>query len=513
MEPTTLQGKLVMAEPCKKSRRKSFGELLMKITLGQNISEESKKEFSDLFACLGSLVYQNEMEEKSFYRFIAYLALSKKRAVYPINYNWILLLHQYISFNSNNSLLHMYYMEDGVVHLGERRINFERKVRNTLENVLAHLFKIKCKELKIKRDTSALNPNENLTWSLFPFWLYKTYPNIYKELKGKEKRYEAIDHISFEQVAMYCPVFVLRKFDAYFENERNVEYVKYLAEGWNIRKAPFLPFEMTKKMAYRFHDLYFNRTVKLSMEKVILMHPLMMLGYKHYDNNFSFNEPLMYAFVIGLGGNYQMAAVFCSMYNQLNDFKFQKSIIQFLVKNKVRDLAIMRRLLGYINHMRRENRRTYSLKGRTLASLSRATNNYYAEQERRAEMLDLAERGLLDIRWNGADYQCFSKQKKEQEYEIIQLCTGLELAHESKVMSHCVRSYARYCMDGSASIWSLRTKMKHEDKWKSLVTMEIDSNHKIVQAKAKYNARPKDDWMKMIKKWASDEKLGIGRDL
>lgn len=512
METKTQSREFVMAKLSTKTSRKKLGIILLNLAERKTIRNKSKRQFSYLLYCLDSLVFHSQIERNLFYKFIAYIALSKEMAYVPINNTWVLLLHQYTSFASNSPLLEMEYL-DGKPLLGEGRINFNRKLNNCIENVLVHLFKLKCKGLKRKRDTSALNPNESLTWSLFPFWLYKTYPKIYKKLSSKEKRYKEIDHISFEQVAMYCPVFVLRKFDAYFENKENVEYIKYLAEGWNIRKAPFISFDMTRKMAYRFHQLYFNRSVKVTMEKVILRHPLMMLSYRDYSSSFSMNEPLIYAFVIGLGGNYKMAAEFCNMYSQINDFDFQKSIVQFLIRNEINDTAIMKRLLGYINHMRRESRREYSLKGRTLASLSRAANDYYAEQERQAEVLDLAERGLLNVHWNGADYQSFNKKEKEIEYKIVQLCTGLELAYESKVMSHCVRSYVHYCMEGSASIWSLRTKLEKEEKWESLVTLEIDMNHKIVQAKAKYNARPKGDWMKMIEKWAEEEKLQIGENL
>ena len=60
-------------------------------------------------------------------------------------------------------------------------------------------------------------------------------------------------------------------------------------------------------------------------------------------------------------------------------------------------------------------------------------------------------------------------------------------------MHHCVGSYARKCVTGEKSIWSLRVCVDDGDAEKHILTIAVDNKRKLVtQARGKYNMQPFD---------------------
>lgn len=159
-------------------------------------------------------------------------------------------------------------------------------------------------------------------------------------------------------------------------------------------------------------------------------------------------------------------------------------------------------LMGYIAHLMQDEP-DFSIKGRTLASMLRL-----ARDNQRNYQSNITPEMFLT--WKGADWQEWNLFHRGRWFAIFQLLSGKELARESAEMSHCVRTYTRRCHRGSCYIWSLRVKKK-DGSWKRLVTIEVDSHKKIVQAKAKYNAHPGKEYLEMIKDWAEREELRFVR--
>ena len=165
-------------------------------------------------------------------------------------------------------------------------------------------------------------------------------------------------------------------------------------------------------------------------------------------------------------------------------------------------LEDMLRTLGYLQHLRDEVR-DFSLNGWTSASLQRRVEEWHEENQRNAERV--LSRATKKEAWKKIPVQPFTKRMDNGKYKIVELCTSEELEAESRVMSHCVRTYANRCARGRCSIWSLR--FVRGGKTTSLVTVEVNPNRMIVQAKARFNARPDEDDMELIREWAQREKL------
>lgn len=74
----------------------------------------------------------------------------------------------------------------------------------------------------------------------------------------------------------------------------------------------------------------------------------------------------------------------------------------------------------------------------------------------------------------------------------------MELNMESKILCHCVRTYAARVADGRTSILFIR---KAEDPDMPYFTLELNTDHKIVQCRGNHNCDYPEDVEDFIKKW------------
>jgi len=89
---------------------------------------------------------------------------------------------------------------------------------------------------------------------------------------------------------------------------------------------------------------------------------------------------------------------------------------------------------------------------------------------------------------------------------IVELLSSFELAQEGRAMRHCVATYAGECIQGKASIWSLRATTRQGQK--RLLTIELDPRARTVrQARRLVNrpAGPRD--REIVALWAERERL------
>lgn len=86
----------------------------------------------------------------------------------------------------------------------------------------------------------------------------------------------------------------------------------------------------------------------------------------------------------------------------------------------------------------------------------------------------------------------------EKKYCFIVPKTIKDLIQEGNDLHHCVGSYSDLVIDKKARIVFLRDA---SDVKKSLVTIDIDENYSLVEAKKAYNDDPDDEHIKVINKW------------
>lgn len=157
----------------------------------------------------------------------------------------------------------------------------------------------------------------------------------------------------------------------------------------------------------------------------------------------------------------------------------------------------------------------YSLKGRTLASLRRQMQEWHTDlievariQAMRLRAQQRNRKAAEDPdRWAGAQIENWSWQpnskdarRRGETYVIVQLVTADALVLESRVMRHCVSTYARKCVTGQASIWSLRRVVKGDvDR---LLTIELDRRRRAVQVRGNANRVATTDEHQLLARWA-----------
>jgi hypothetical protein len=118
------------------------------------------------------------------------------------------------------------------------------------------------------------------------------------------------------------------------------------------------------------------------------------------------------------------------------------------------------------------------------------------------------------IHYEGKEVEGMRTEKGEpvydKTYRIIQLMSAKELQTEGQTMHHCVASYANSCKTGNTSIWSFTFQTKDDIlKEKHLLTIEVNKMRTIVQIRGKYNARAEEHEMRIIRKWALQERLQL----
>lgn len=170
-------------------------------------------------------------------------------------------------------------------------------------------------------------------------------------------------------------------------------------------------------------------------------------------------------------------------------------------------------LCDYLVDCRRRDPQ-FSLKGRTLVSLGRRMREWHRDLaaiarieavRRRAEAVR-NDRALADASWPGTAIPDWSwntspkDRSKREDFAVVQLRTATDLVAETRVMHHCVASYAAKCIAGQASIWSLRRRAAGTVQ--RLLTIELDRRNRVVQVRGFANRAPFSPEQKILERWA-----------
>ncbi len=92
-------------------------------------------------------------------------------------------------------------------------------------------------------------------------------------------------------------------------------------------------------------------------------------------------------------------------------------------------------------------------------------------------------------------------------YLMVELTHIEELEDESQSLDHCVRGYFHRCIQGECTIWSLRTE--DDSTIKRLITIQVNPDNQIVQAKGYQNRKPNEMEWSLINTWAANNNLTL----
>lgn len=309
----------------------------------------------------------------------------------------------------------------------------------------------------------------------FLLWVHHQYPRLCKRKNFQEMRQLAT--IPFSKIIYYLPYGLLSEIILI-----DKPLYPHLGAGKNIRTLS--PYHLlSKKMAHEFVNLghlekprcRFTLSYLLSLDTPKPLAMVLSEQLQHRRNSFSERKML-----------------------HLLDWKpIIIKFIQWFPKVSVTNEPILLDIISFIKHCKEESI-PFSIKGRTLTSMRRLVADWH-QQNRYANI------GPPKY-WEGAAYQPWQTEQEGASYQIIQLTNSYQLLKEGTYMRHCVASYVQECMQNQSSIWSLQQQLA-DNQWISLTTLEINKRHRIIQAKAKYNASPKKAYIKIIQQWAKQEEL------
>jgi len=233
----------------------------------------------------------------------------------------------------------------------------------------------------------------------------------------------------------------------------------------------------------------------------------------------SIRSALRWSQVLGFGGDERMAHTIIK--SNLTNYEFNEfwsSLVHLFARTPMMDVVQVDPIIDYVVHKRRENE-DYSLKGRTIDSLLKKTDEWHRQLARIKKVQGRSWVGIDLPNWQmttGKKKESKTEEKtleKEQTlYEIKQITFGKELAAEGKAMRHCVYSYARACESGRLSIWTLRKSYWKRNIYieKRLLTIELNNQNKtIVQVRGFCNRFVNLEEIGILQKWATEYGLSL----
>jgi len=271
------------------------------------------------------------------------------------------------------------------------------------------------------------------------------------------------------------------------EDRNYYDKVKYLLLKYNIPN--FLKKEWLKEnpnQEFLLWSILVGQGKSLHKEKKL---PFLTRAEISYFLNIKLDvsptQAIWLAKANSIGVDFKTTLFLCSRFPTYRLEDFHVSLLRFFAKHPV-DRDVLVELVDYVVNKYREDK-NYSLKGRTLQSLTDASNEWHKEM--------LLKKGD-DSDWLFIDVDEWKYYEKETYITWIckQLTSSKELFQEGKELHHCVGSYDRYCKKGQSAIFSMRGGSK--------ITIEITlPKLNIVQARKRYNEPLNGSEKNIVSKW------------
>ncbi|MEM6719834.1 MAG: PcfJ domain-containing protein [Bacteroidota bacterium] len=348
--------------------------------------------------------------------------------------------------------------------------------RAAFKDILLYLYKKRC--TKLLREGHYLSVLSQIAW--FSLVAVKDIKSWKRNSHNPDKQLKSIIKHCFVQYKVSEFMY-----SAWFDHNR--KYISWfidLGYGKSVKSLSKMPVRLTKKGAHNF-----------------------LQAPKHYTIEMAIRRAQALAF-----GTDELLAerIACTGLSRNNFYHeaFWETVIQFFMKQTMLDFNKMEEIIDYLSYTI-DNNADYSMKGRTITSLTRQSDEWHMEQAiYSASMVEM-------FTWTPTLNSSYIIQKKEEKdvkkYRLFELCSSKELIVEGRKMNHCVASYARSCCVKVTSIFSLRCLSISKGQ-EILATIELDNKSQtIVQAKARFNKPISKAAKKIMTDWAAQHDLKIGK--
>jgi hypothetical protein len=266
----------------------------------------------------------------------------------------------------------------------------------------------------------------------------------------------------------------------------------YIAAGGNMRTV-LTPVPLTKMMAHH-----------------------MMRAPAHY----TVESAIRWGQIHALGGDASLtdAVVATVLGSEFGHDEFWLSVFKFFIQNPMLDRQQVGPVIDFLRAQKFEPQRVMvggnqvinlpppqpnlSMRGRNAVALLDQVEKWHIalNHEKIATGDIFAPSGIKGLRHE-------SSGEKWSAWTITELRNSAQLREEGKMLSHCVLSYARSCVSGHTSIWSM--EREDENGKKKHQTIEVNSNRQIVQCRGKHNRIPTAAEFQVLERWAKEANLKI----
>jgi hypothetical protein len=239
---------------------------------------------------------------------------------------------------------------------------------------------------------------------------------------------------------------------------------------------------------------------------------------RHAPDDFTVYEAMRFSEVLGLGGEATLARRMAKtrLGRDLSNPAFWRRVVGFFISNPDFPATQIGDAVDFIQAMRfggeeirsadGSQRRVpvcpdFRIEGRTANSLLRLMHRWHLETaDSQRPVTCWSASGIdpfrfLDKRDDGMD----------REWSIIELCNSAALTAEGRAMSHCVADFIDRCRRRACSIWSLRLRIRDQEK--RMATIEVAPNRRIAQVRARCNTFAGDRSQDMIIRWSESAHL------
>ena len=324
---------------------------------------------------------------------------------------------------------------------------------------------------------SSLLSDEEYIGAVFNMVQFRAYwlKDIFEWKPTSSRAAAQVDELAFYLFCRYdVPLFMYR---AFYE-QTNMIYINWfmhLGTGGKAKELNKVPINFTQKMAHYF-----------------LQAP----------PKFSIAEALRWAQVKGMMGDDRLAERIAYSWigtKPYEDEDFWESFIRIMATGGMLDHEKLTEVIDYVRDTKIADR-NYSLKGRTLLSLIRQSDEWH----KRATVIKVAKV------WSACGIKGYRIEKKQDMILMEELTGSKLLADEGRKMKHCVVTYAHNCVAGKTAIFSMR-KYFMGLLTETMATIEVNLLLKrIVQAKSKMNTKISEEALKHLNAWADQNDLVVG---
>jgi len=189
--------------------------------------------------------------------------------------------------------------------------------------------------------------------------------------------------------------------------------------------------------------------------------------------------------------------------------EFWIDVHRFFMNNPT-PMKELQELIDFVQAARVDNP-DWTIKKRSLESIRRQSEKWHRDMAKLQKIGGGSWEGMQLPPWKTTTgrYDDNPQKNTQTEWFVHEITTGNELAQEGNRMRHCVSGYKSRCMDGTCSIFSMRSSTQMHDKKRHLTIEVVRRNKMIVQARGLANRMPRGQEQAVMEQWARENNLTV----